>query len=519
MRSNYKNSKISRRDFIKQTSYFSAGACIGKKAGLFFGSPEEEKSNKPHIIMIMADQYRGDCVGCMGNAVIKTPHIDSIARDGVIFTKGYTAVSSCTPARAGLLTGQSPWHNGMLGYGRVAEKYNYELPRMVREGGYYTFGIGKMHWFPQKTLHGFHGTLVDESGRIESPDFVSDYRDWFKLHAPGLDPDATGIGWNEHRAGVYVLDENLHPTFWTGQTAVELIENYRLDKPLFLKVSFARPHSPYDPPQRFLDLYSQENMPAPFVGDWCGEFKDFPMTPNAAFGDFGVEHAKKSRRAYYGSISFIDEQVGKIIAALKKKGMYDNALVLFTADHGDMLGDHHHWRKTYAYEGSAHIPFLMKWPKNLETVIQRGLRLDYPVELRDILPTFLEVSGQNIPTDMDGDSLLKLVRERNPRWRDYIDMEHSTCYRPENYWCGLTDGKYKYIYHFYTGQEQLFDLTNDPGELHDLAQESTNQKRLQIWRGRMITHLSERGEEFVQDGKLKIRKEGMLYSPNYPGKS
>jgi len=97
-------------------------------------------------------------------------------------------------------------------------------------------------------------------------------------------------------------------------------------------------------------------------------------------------------------------------------------------------------------------------------------------------------------------------------------MEHSTCYRPENYWCGLTDGKYKYIYHFYTGSEQFFDLVNDPGELHDLAVGSANQKRLQMWRGRMVTHLSERGVEFVRDGKLQIRKEGMLYSPNYPGK-
>ena len=342
--------KLSRRDFLKTSAAASAGYFVPLKKG-------EPQMQTPHIIYIMADQQRGDCLGCAGNRIIKTPHIDSIANEGVCFINGFTATPSCTPARAGLLTGLSPWHHGMLGYGRVAEKYKFELPRMLREAGYYTFGIGKMHWFPQKTLHGLHGTLVDESGRVESPGFVSDYHDWFKLKAPGMDPNATGIGWNEHRAGVYALNEHLHPTYWTGQTAVELIDNYNLNRPLLLKVSFARPHSPYDPPQRFLDQYREAEMPEPFVGDWCAEFADFPMTKDAAFGNFGVEHARKARRAYYANVTFIDEQVGEILAALKRKGMYDNALILFTADHGDMLGDHYHWRKTYAYQeiGRAHV--------------------------------------------------------------------------------------------------------------------------------------------------------------------
>ncbi len=509
--------QFSRRSFLKTS-------VLASTVFSFSGLPlpvnrflNKKPPKKPHIIFIMTDQHRGDCLGCAGNKEIKTPNIDSIANDGAVFSNGYTAVSSCTPARAGLLTGQSPWHHGMLAYGRVGKKYKYELPRMMREAGYYTFGIGKMHWFPQKSLHGFYGTLVDESGRVESPDFISDYRDWFKLQAPGLDPDATGIGWNEHRAGVYALDENLHPTFWTGQTAVELIENYQQDNPLFLKISFARPHSPYDPPKRFLDMYTKEEMPAPFIGDWAAEFADFPMTPNAAFGDFGIDHAKESRRAYYANITFIDEQVGRILEALKRKGMYDNAIITFTADHGDMLGDHHHWRKTYAYEGSANIPYLMKWPKDMDAQVQRGSSLPYPVELRDFLPTFLDAVGKEIPDDMDGNSLLKLVEQKNPAWREYIDMEHGTCYRKENYWCALTDGKMKYIYNFYSGAEQLFNLENDPGELTELTKSEHYLTTLKLWRNRMVEHLSERGEAFVKDGKLQIRKELMLYSPNYPG--
>ncbi len=149
---------------------------------------------KPHIILIMTDQHRGDCLGCAGNATIKTPNIDALARDGVLFSKAYTATPSCTPARAALLTGWAPWHHGMLGYGRVAESYGNEMPRMLRELGYHAIGIGKMHWHPQRNLHGFHETILDESGRGETPGFISDYRQWFKETTGGKNPDATGIG-------------------------------------------------------------------------------------------------------------------------------------------------------------------------------------------------------------------------------------------------------------------------------------------------------------------------------------
>ena len=202
----------SRRSFLQNAGISAAGLALSGCTELInedAGRPRK----KPHIIFLMTDQHRGDCLGCAGNNIIETPHLDSLANDGVVFTHGFTSAPSCTPARAALLTGMSPWRHGMLGYGRVAQSYKYELPQMIRDAGYYTFGIGKMHWYPQKSLHGFHGTLVDESGRIETEDFISDYRRWFAEMAPGLDPDATGIGWNEHRAGVYVLDEKLHPTY------------------------------------------------------------------------------------------------------------------------------------------------------------------------------------------------------------------------------------------------------------------------------------------------------------------
>ena len=476
-------------------------------------------ANKPHIVFIMTDQQRGDALGCMGNDAVITPNLDKLAAEGTLFISGYTSAPSSTPARAGLLTGLSPWHHGMLGYGQGAPKYKYEMPQMLRDLGYYTFGIGKMHWNPQNVLHGFHQTLLDESGRVESPNFISDYRKWFQLQAPGLNPDETGIGWNDHGAGTYKLEERLHPTVWTGQTACELIRNYDNKQPLFLKVSFARPHSPYDPPQRYLDMYKGKKMPEPAKGDWCNQFAELKkpeeMRSDAAFGNFGDEYAQNSLRHYYANITFIDDQIGQIIQCLKDKDMYNNTIICFTADHGDMMGDHYHWRKTYPYEGSIHIPFIVKWPKGMKQNIPNGSKLDYPVELRDFLPTFIDIAGGTVPEDMDGKSLIPLVQEKNPKWRKYIDSEHSTCYSPDNYWCALTDGKMKYVWNLHNGSEQLFDLKKDPRELHNCVADKPYTSTLKEMRAAMVEHLKERGDGYVKDGVLQTRKT-LLYSPNFP---
>lgn len=486
-----------------------AAQCAGAPAA----KPSAGEPKRPHIILLMTDQQRFDAMGWCNPAVV-TPELDALARDGVRFTRAYTSAPSSTPARAGLLTGMSPWGHGMLGYGQVAEHYPCEMPQLLRDAGYWTLGIGKMHWTPQNATHGFHATLLDESGREESPYFKSDYRKWLACKAPGVDPDATGIGWNDHGAATYVLPEELHPTVWTGDRAVEAIEGYRSDAPLFLVVSFARPHSPYDPPQRLLDIYEDREIPGPAVGDWCaaaGRLTDPQKNPEAAYGDFGEEYVRRSKRHYYASVSFIDEQVGRIVEALRARGMYDDALICFTSDHGDMMGDHHHWRKTYAYEGSTHIPFLVKFPAGLKDVPAAGSEDSRVVELRDVLPTMLDAAGAEIPREVEGLSLL-----RQGPWRGWLDLEHATCYSSDNYWCALTDGRWKYVRVLSTGGERLFDLESDPQELHDLASDPCFGAELALWRGRMVDHLAVRGEEWVRDGRIVVRTETMLYGPNYP---
>ena len=177
---------------------------------------------------------------------------------------------------------------------------------------------------------------------------------------------------------------------------------------------------------------------------------------------------RHSREGYYGNVSFVDEQVGRILEVLEQRKLLDQTLILFIADHGDMLGDQNLWRKAYGYEQSAHIPMLMRPPSGMG-LGPAGQVIANPVELRDVLPTFLDAAGAPIPESIEGQSLLRLVKSKGEGWRPYIDLEHNIYCSPSNHWNGLTDGRWKYLYHALDGEEQLFHLESDPSELQDLA--------------------------------------------------
>lgn len=495
---------IGRRSFL----HLGAASALANSSG-------QTKPERPNILFLMTDQQRGDCLGADGHPAVLTPNLDRIASEGARFRHAYSSTPSCTPARACLLTGQAPWHHGMLGYSRVADRYPHEMPRILRDAGYHTCAIGKNHFHPQRNPHGYEQLLLDESGRSHSVDFRSDYRSWFWFQAPNLDPDATGIGWNDCTAGEYKLPERLHPTAWTGDSAVRFLETYALDKPFFLKVSFARPHSPYDPPARYMRQFEDADIPGAAVGDWADGYRPRSSEqPSLWHGDLGARQVRHSRQGYYGSIRFIDDQIGRILEALRARGSYDDTLILFVSDHGDMLGDHHHWRKCYAYEPSARIPFLVRWPGGL-VAADRGQVRDEVVELRDVMPTFLDAAGLEAPDSVDGRSLLRAV-SGGSRWREYVDLEHNVCYSPRNSWNALTDGKSKYIYHALDGREQLFDLRADPLEERDLAGDAASGEALRLWRSRLVAHFEERGEPYLKGGALRPRPDGQLLSPHFP---
>jgi arylsulfatase len=479
------------------------------------------KQSKPNILFLMADQLRADCVGVYGNRVIQTPNLDRLAREGVTFTSAYSSVPSCTPARSALLTGLSPWRHGMLGMTHMAARYPLEKPRALAEAGYYAAAIGKNHFHPIRNPHGYHQMLLDEhcAPGHKWQDERCDYEAWFWSQMPTGDPHATGLTWNDYRGKAFVLPERLHATTWTGDTAVNFLQTYERPEPFFLKVSFIRPHSPYDPPARWMKKYESANIPAPTAGKWAQRY--VPRSDNGTdiwHGEVSPDEARRSRQAYYGSVSHVDEQIGRILDVLDRRKMLDDTLIVFLSDHGDMLGDHHLWRKTYAYEHSARIPMLMRWPKGMLSD-KRGLTRPEPVELRDILPTFLEAAGHTPSRPIDGRSLLSLVRNEGRGWRDWIDLEHNICYSPTNHWNALTDGRWKYIFHARDGEQQLFNLEKDRQELHDLASDTQHQSTLNKWRGRLWEYLSERGSEFVKGGELALRPQGRMISPNFPVES
>jgi arylsulfatase len=498
-------------------------------------SKVKTKQARPNILMIVADQLRADCLGAYGNKVVRTPNIDRIAAEGVTFTNAYTSVPSCTPARSALLTGLGPWRHGMLGMVRMATRYPIEKPRALAESGYYTAVAGKNHFYPIRNSHGYHQMVLDEhcsywfdkqeNGTLgpASPEERCDYEAWFWSQLPTANPHATGLGWNDYRGKPFVFPEHLHATHWTGQTAVNFLNSYERAEPFFLKVSFIRPHSPYDPPSRWMNKYQDAAIPEAFEGDWAERLAPRSDSSNDIWhGKLPPETIRRSRQAYYGNVSFVDEQVGLVLQALERKGLLDETLIVFISDHGDMLGDHNLWRKTYAYEPSAKIPLLMRWPTGL-IAARRGQKRSEPVELRDIFPTFLEAGSvpgaQETIQKMDGRSLLSLLRGDAQGWRQWIDLEHNICYHPSNHWNGLTDGRWKYIFHAQNGEEQLFNLERDPKELKDLAGVSGHEETLRQWRNRLVEHLSERGDEFVKNGKLALRPRGRMTSPNFPGYS
>jgi choline-sulfatase len=474
-----------RRRFLQSGAAYLAGAFT---------------EDRPNLLLLMADQHRGDSIGASGNAAIHTPNLDRLARGGAYFPNAFSSTPTCTPARAALLTGMSPWNHGMLGYGAVAEHYPVEMPRLLHDAGYYTVGIGKMHWHPQRALHGFDRTILDESGRVESVDFRSDYRSWFWSENPDGDPDATDLDWNGYEAKPYALPERLHPTSWIGETAVRFLRDYKRSQPFFLKVSFERPHSPYDPPKHWWDHYDSW-LPSAQSGDWAAKYKLRSDNGRAPWhGDLGEAAVENARRGYYGSVSFVDEQIGRILETLDRQGVLKRTLIVYLSDHGDMLGDQYLWRKSYAYQGSARIPMIAHWPEGLTPRVTEN-----PVEIRDVLPTFLDAAGVPVPKSVDGVSLLKGGRQ-------WIDLEHDVCYAPENHWNALTDGRRKYIFHAMSGEEQFFNLEKDPRELKNLASDV----ELPVWRERMVAHLAPRGEAWVKNGRLAVRTKSQLYSPNYP---
>ena len=452
---------------------------------------------KPNIVFILADQMRGDCLSVLNHSVVKTPNLDKLARKGVAFTAAYSACPSCIAARASIFTGQRPTTHGRLGYrDQVPWHYQDTLAEVLSGSGYQTHCVGKTHFFPQRLPLGFESLDSYEGLQNFGGGYVNDYFEWLKERTDIQERDH-GLGSNSWVAGVSLLPEELHNNSWVVTRGIDFLKRRDRERPFFLNLSFHRPHAPLDPPREYLDMYRDSAIPAPPVGEWAARH-DVPVSGKQAWcGRLPAEVLAESRRAYFAQITHIDAQIGRFIKHCETFESGPTWFV-FTADHGEMLGDHHLFRKSYAYEGSAKIPMIISPPN--ET--QRHLS-DAPVSQQDIMPTILDAAGIAIPGRVEGQSMLPLLSTTptTAGWRDYVHGEHSACYHPDMGMQFLTDGKEKYIWYTRTGEEQLFDLVADPHELHNLTDVAKSRERLLVWRIRMVAELAPRKDDGLSDGR------------------
>jgi len=465
-------------------------------------------SERPNVLLVMADQHRGDCVGAdpacptAGDGVpaVHTPTLDNFAEQGTLLSRAYTPVPSCVPARRCLWTGQTPATNGCPNWTTDPWEFEHTLPETLSRAGYQTWLVGKSHSQPHRNHFGFHGMDLHTAG-------TGDYATWIERESGGeYDEVSHGLNRNSWDARPNHLDEHEHPTNWTTNRALEFFERQDPTRPFFLTVSYHRPHQPFDALPAYWQLYQDRELPSPVIGDWAADMyreaaPDYPET-SAWCADLPDWLVDRARTGYYGNITHVDHQLHRILNRLGSRGELRNTVVVYTSDHGEMLGDHYLWRKTYAYEGSARVPLLVRLPET--TDVTPAGTVDQPVGLEDIAPTLLDLAGTDVPETVEGRNLLELIREPDrDDWRRYYHGEHGPIYDDENACQWVVSIDRKYIWNPATNDELLFDLDGDPAETKNLADCPEWEVERDRYRETLIDLLSNRPEGFVRNGDLR----------------
>lgn len=463
---------------------------------------------KPHVLLITVDQWRGDCLGSEGHPIVYTPTLDKLASKGVRFARAYTSAPSCVPARATLLTGLAPEHTGRIGYAD-AIPWNYPVTIASEFGrqGYQTEAIGKLHVYPERNRVGFdHVRLHDgylhgarsEHARLEE---VDDYIPWLRHH---LGPDADyfdhGVNCNSVVARPWDKPEHLHPTNWIVTQAIEFLDQRDVTQPFFLYLGFHRPHPPYDPPQWTFDMYLNAELPEPPIGDWADMLEPWRDDANAeaSVARYPAHIRKRAQAGYYGHMTHIDLQLNRLLEVMHERGLLENTWVCFVSDHGELMGDHNLWRKSLPYEGSARVPLIIAPPAQIDAA--RDVVSDQLVELRDIMPTLLDMAGLEVPVGLDGTSLRSQLAAPPEPAQDRILFGEHPALDQAVFWA--TDGRWKYVWFSDLNREQLFDLDDDPTELFDLASVAAHNNTVEVWRARLIEHLAGRGDGHSDGNQL-----------------
>lgn len=461
--------------------------------------------NRPNIIMILADQFRGDCLGFLGNEEIKTPFLDELSLSSFNFKNAYSPCPVCQPARASIITGLEPYKTGFFNNDfSVDWDFDNTLMNQLREGGYQTINVGKNHFIPQRKSLGFEVNKIYENDNSNDEfKLPSDYHLWLEKESNGKVEDNIKKYENNNRVVVPWSSENrLHPTEWTLNEGINEIKRRDPSRPFYLQLSFHRPHPPFDPPNFYFDLYKNTEFEICKKGNWENIYvkSEKPtLELNPFEGKFKKDDLMIAKKGYYGSISHIDSMIGQLMIWLRRRKLLDNTIIIFTSDHGEMMGDHMMFRKGQPFEGSSKIPFMIRVP---ELVKKSGVIKDDLVSLIDLMPTILSFANIKPKSELDGIDLTNLLFNETSLVRSFL---HGECYRKSmnRGWNYIVTNKYKYIWESYTNTELFFDLKKDEKELINLINNESYQKIINQFRINLINELNKRKEDnLVKNGTL-----------------
>lgn len=471
-------------------------------------------ADKPNVLLITADQWRGDCLSCAGHPLVKTPQLDAIASEGVHFAQHFAGAAPCSPARACLYTGLYQMNNRVCINGTPLDRRHDNIALAARRAGYDPTLFGYTDQSPDPRglnaddplLKSYEGVLPGFTWRLSTSDEKPSWRSWLleqgyadamsrdmDIPLSGVDDPPTGKApafAAEHTETAYVADDFIR---WQSEQCLTRPNGV---SPWFAHVSFIRPHPPFMVPEPYNRMFDPADVPA-FAGNGKAataaqhRYLNFMMSRQlkshfiqGADGlvlDWNEQDHRVMAAIYYGMVAEVDAQIGRMVKALKDNGDWDNTLLIFTSDHGEMMGDHGLLGKLGYFDQAYHIPLIIRDPRHRHAPPQR---VEHFTEAVDIMPTLIDLLGSSTESKLDGRSLQAAVeRQALPNWRDsahwefdFRDIDNNiaeqTLGLPSTL-CNLSvmRGKqYKYV-HFAGLPSLLFDLQQDPQETRNLALE------------------------------------------------
>ncbi len=442
---------------------------------------------QPNVVFFFTDDQRFDTIHALGNEHIITPNMDRLVETGTTFTHAHipsgTSGAVCMPSRAMLLTGRSLFH--IDGAGERIPEHHVLMGRAFMEHGYNAFGIGKWHNGKDSFNRCF-------SGGAEI--FFGGMADHWNVPAHDYDPAGEYKGTCKyiedpfHSNKVETRDydhvhEGKHSSELLSEAAITFIKDYRDDKPFFMYLSFLAPHDPRTMPERFLNMYRDENirLPPNFIerhpfdnGDLAGrdeQLAPWPRTPAIV---------KRHIKEYYAMITHLDYQIGRVIGALEQRGFLENTILILAGDNGLAIGQHGLFGKQSCYEHSNRVPLVFSGPG-----IPKGRKTDAYVYLYDIYPTVCDLVGVPVPPTVDGHSLVDAMNGASKKVRDHLYYAHRGLQR------SIKDREYKLIEYVIGGthaRTQLFNLKDDPWETNDLSAVESSKDLIYRLRQEMVRY-------------------------------